>query len=96
MLSGTGGLRLGLEFAKRFVPKDTKVYCPDPTWPNHMNIARDAGFEWSTYKYYDAKSKVNTFLAKITIFFILIINVNHKKGVAFGELKANLEKIPNG
>lgn len=74
MLSGTGGLRLGLEFAKRFVPKDTKVYCPDPTWPNHMNIARDAGFEWSTYKYYDAKSK----------------------GVAFGELKANLEKIPNG
>lgn len=74
MLSGTGGLRLGLEFARRFVAKDTKVYCPDPTWPNHMNIAIDAGFKWAPYKYYDPKTK----------------------GVAFGELKQNLEQIPNG
>jgi aspartate/tyrosine/aromatic aminotransferase len=56
-LSGTGGLRLGLEFARRFVPKSTKVYTPDPTWPNHMNIAKDAGFEWAHYKYYDPVKK---------------------------------------
>jgi aspartate aminotransferase, mitochondrial len=39
-LSGTGALRIGFEFLRRFAGKDVKVYVPSPTWPNHCNIIR--------------------------------------------------------
>lgn len=42
VLSGTGALRLACEFVRRFMPNAT-FYYPDPTWPNHLNCARDAG-----------------------------------------------------
>jgi hypothetical protein len=39
-LSGTGALRIGFEFLRRFLGKDAHVYVPSPTWPNHCNIIR--------------------------------------------------------
>ncbi|PRP81247.1 hypothetical protein PROFUN_02081 [Planoprotostelium fungivorum] len=51
-LSGTGALRIGMEFVKKFFPKDTTVYISDPTWPNHKNICTAAGVPWKNYRYY--------------------------------------------
>ncbi|EGR32833.1 hypothetical protein IMG5_069750 [Ichthyophthirius multifiliis] len=56
-LSGTGALRVGLDFCKKFLPADTTVYIPNPTWPNHRNIAQDAGFQVKEYFYYDPALK---------------------------------------
>jgi len=53
-LSGTGAVRLGAEFIKRFMP-DATVYISDPTWPNHKNIFAQAGVPIKTYRYYDTK-----------------------------------------
>lgn len=57
VLSGTGALRTGFDFLKRFLPAGTTVYVPNPTWPNHNNIARDAGFKVEFYSYYDPAIK---------------------------------------
>lgn len=38
-LSGTGALRLGWDFCKKFLPAGTTLYMPDYTWPNHKGIA---------------------------------------------------------
>lgn len=51
MLSGTGGLRVGMEFCKRFLAPGTLVLLPDPTWPNHMGICAHAGLEYRHYRY---------------------------------------------
>ena len=57
-LSGTGSLRVGLDFMKEWYPKkDPVVYTPDPTWPTHRGIATRSGFEWKNYRYYDRKNK---------------------------------------
>ncbi len=56
-MSGTGAVRLGFEFAKKFLPEGTKVYVPNPTWPNHHNIARMAGLEFKEYRYFDPKTR---------------------------------------
>jgi len=59
-LSGTGALRIGGDFMKRWinVPTETagQIYLPDPTWGNHIPLYRDAGFEVKTYRYYDPKT----------------------------------------
>ncbi|EAR96540.1 class I/II aminotransferase (macronuclear) [Tetrahymena thermophila SB210] len=57
VLSGTGALRTGFDFLKKFLPAETTVYVPNPTWPNHNNIARDAGFKVEFYTYYDPATK---------------------------------------
>eukprot|EP01118_Nematostelium_gracile_P015864 TRINITY_DN643_c0_g1_i1.p1 TRINITY_DN643_c0_g1~~TRINITY_DN643_c0_g1_i1.p1 ORF type:complete len:406 (-),score=118.73 TRINITY_DN643_c0_g1_i1:44-1261(-) len=51
-LSGTGALRTGFEFVKKFLP-GTKVLYSEQTWPNHKNIFAATGLENSTYRYYD-------------------------------------------
>lgn len=52
-LSGTGGLRLAAEFLRKFTPSATAVYFPNPTWVNHPNIFRAAGFtDLRSYKYF--------------------------------------------
>lgn len=48
-LSGTGAVRLALEFMVRHGSK--KLYLPRITWSNHFNIARDAGMAVDTYAY---------------------------------------------
>jgi len=59
-LSGTGALRAGADFMKRYLnlPTETKstVWLPDPTWGNHIPIYKDAGFNVKHYKYYDPKT----------------------------------------
>jgi Aminotransferase class I and II len=55
-LSGTGAIRVGLDLIKRFLG-DRLVYVPNPTWPNHKNIAQDAGLQWKEYRYWNDKTK---------------------------------------
>jgi aspartate aminotransferase len=55
-LSGTGGGRLAFEFYARFLGKGTTVFMPDPTWANHLPMAKDAGLSLGTYRYYDKKT----------------------------------------
>lgn len=44
-LSGTGALRIAMEFLREWYPvQDSKVWAPDPTWPTHHFIARGARF----------------------------------------------------
>ena len=57
-ISGTGSIRLGLEFLGHFYPtKNVEVLTPDPTWPIHRTISEKAGFKWVNYRYYDPKTK---------------------------------------
>mmetsp|Transcript_35272 Transcript_35272/g.51807 ORF Transcript_35272/g.51807 Transcript_35272/m.51807 type:complete len:410 (-) Transcript_35272:113-1342(-) len=56
VLSGTGGGRIAFEFMARFVGKNTPIYMPDPTWANHLPMAKDAGLSLETYRYYDKKT----------------------------------------
>jgi len=55
-LSGTGALRVGTDFLRRFLPENKNVYLPNPTWGNHIPIAKDAGFGVQSYRYYDANT----------------------------------------
>eukprot|EP01116_Phalansterium_solitarium_P000751 TRINITY_DN105_c0_g1_i1.p1 TRINITY_DN105_c0_g1~~TRINITY_DN105_c0_g1_i1.p1 ORF type:complete len:449 (+),score=169.59 TRINITY_DN105_c0_g1_i1:55-1347(+) len=61
-ISGTGALRVGADFMKRFVdvplgPNGKKVvYVPQPTWGNHIPIYQDAGMDVKFYKYYNDKT----------------------------------------
>ena len=52
-LSGTGALRLGAEFLKKYM-SGRKVYLPDPTWGNHNAIFTETGFEVVKYRWYEA------------------------------------------
>jgi len=54
-LSGTGALRLGAEFLKKFYNKT--VYISNPTWANHRTIMTDAGLKIASYPYWNAKEK---------------------------------------
>ncbi|KAL6069317.1 Aspartate aminotransferase [Balamuthia mandrillaris] len=57
-LSGTGALRLGAAFLSKFNPASTPVYLSDPTWGNHVNIFRDAGFtDLRKYPYWEPQSR---------------------------------------
>jgi aromatic-amino-acid transaminase len=52
-LGGSGGLKVGGDFLKRYFP-DSSVWVSDPTWDNHRAMFEGAGFTVSTYPYYDA------------------------------------------
>merc|ERR1719506_2278793 len=55
-LSGTGALRLGAEFLKRYAPGAT-IYVSDPTWGTHNSIMDQAGVPLKKYRYWDAENK---------------------------------------
>jgi len=59
-LSGTGALRVGAEFIRRFQESragtQPTVYFPEPTWGNHVPIFKDSGFSTASYRYYDPKT----------------------------------------
>jgi aromatic-amino-acid transaminase len=55
-LGGTGGLKLGADFLKRFSP-DAQVWISDPSWENHRALFEAAGFTVNTYPYYDAATR---------------------------------------
>ena len=52
-LGGTGGLKIGADFLKKLNPS-AKVLISDPSWENHRALFTQAGFEVSTYRYYDS------------------------------------------
>ena len=54
-LGGTGGLKIGADFIKRF-SSDAEVWISDPSWENHRALFESAGFAVKTYPYYDAAS----------------------------------------
>ena len=54
-LGGTGGLKVGADFLKRFYPQSS-VVISDPSWENHRALFESAGFSVGTYAYYDAET----------------------------------------
>jgi len=55
-LGGTGALKLGADFLKRFSP-DAQVWISDPSWENHRALFESAGFQVNTYPYYDPATR---------------------------------------
>ncbi len=51
-IGGTGALKIGADFLKRFSP-DAEVWISDPSWQNHFALFDYAGFKVNTYPYYD-------------------------------------------
>lgn len=56
-LSGTGSLRVGFEFLRQFFPGKTTVYSSKPTWGNQNTVAMKSGFQFKSYRYWDAKNR---------------------------------------
>jgi aromatic-amino-acid transaminase len=55
-LGGTGGLKVGADFLRRFAP-GAEVWISDPSWENHRALFELAGFKVNSYRYYDAVSR---------------------------------------
>ncbi|WP_132952807.1 aromatic amino acid transaminase [Rhodovulum bhavnagarense] len=53
---GTGAVRMGLELARLANP-GTRIFVPDPSWPNHAAIIGFLGLERVDYRYYDARAR---------------------------------------
>jgi len=52
-VGSSGGLRVGADFIKRWLP-DSALWVSDPTWDNHRAMFEGAGIAVHTYPYYDA------------------------------------------
>nr|WP_207117426.1 amino acid aminotransferase [Klebsiella aerogenes] len=66
-LGGSGALKVGADFLKRYFPP-SRVWVSDPTWENHIAIFEGAGFEVSTYPWFDDETngvRFEAFLAKL-------------------------------
>jgi aromatic-amino-acid transaminase len=48
---GTGALRIGADFLKRYYP-DATVWISNPSWENHRQLFEAAGFRVEAYPYY--------------------------------------------
>ncbi|KXN70529.1 aspartate aminotransferase [Conidiobolus coronatus NRRL 28638] len=55
-ISGTGALRIGGEFLRRFYPHAKKIYLPTPSWGNHTPIFKDSGLEVGSYRYFNKET----------------------------------------
>jgi len=55
-LSGTGALRIGAEFIKKWLPQGTAILISDPTWSNHFSIFGEQGIKIIKHRYFDAKT----------------------------------------
>jgi aromatic-amino-acid transaminase len=54
-LGGTGGLKVGADFLKRFYP-DSQIWISEPSWENHRQLFEAAGFTVNSYAYYDVRT----------------------------------------
>ena len=54
-VGGTGALRIGADFLRRFAP-GAQVWISEPSWENHRALFEGAGFGVNSYPYYDAAS----------------------------------------
>ncbi|OAF70028.1 hypothetical protein A3Q56_02204 [Intoshia linei] len=55
-LGGTGALRIGMGLLAKLLPNKI-IYVPNPTWGNHILIAKDLNYEVRKYNYYDPDKK---------------------------------------
>lgn len=55
-LGGTGGLKVGADFLKRFAT-GTAIWISDPSWENHRALFEGAGFAVNSYAYYDGATR---------------------------------------
>jgi len=55
-LGGTGALKIGADFLKRFSP-NSEVFISDPSWENHRALFESAGFTVNNYAYYDPATR---------------------------------------
>jgi aromatic-amino-acid transaminase len=55
-LGGTGALKIGADFLRRFAPA-AQVWISDPSWENHRALFENAGFNVNVYPYYDAATR---------------------------------------
>ena len=63
-IGGTGALKLGADFLKRFSP-DSEVFISDPSWENHRALFEAAGFPVKSYPYYDPSTRGVDFSAML-------------------------------
>jgi aromatic-amino-acid transaminase len=54
-LGGTGALKLGADFLRRFLPA-SELYISQPSWENHRAVFEAAGFTVKEYAYYAPKT----------------------------------------
>jgi len=55
-LGGTGGLKIGADFLRRF-DLGAQVWISQPSWENHLALFENAGFAVNSYPYYDATTR---------------------------------------
>jgi aromatic-amino-acid transaminase len=55
-LGGTGALKVGADFLRRFAP-DAQLWISNPSWENHRALFEGAGFTVNNYAYYDAATR---------------------------------------
>ena len=60
-LGGTGALKVGADFLRRFAAPDAKVLISDPSWENHQALFTRAGFTVENYRYYDPEARAVDF-----------------------------------
>jgi aromatic-amino-acid transaminase len=53
---GSGAVRLLAELVAR-AERGATVWLPEPTWPNHQGILRQAGLAFRTYPYFDPQTR---------------------------------------
>ena len=63
-LGGTGALRVGADFIKRFEP-NVPAAISAPTWENHRGIFESANFKVLEYTYFDSTSRGVDFAAMV-------------------------------
>ncbi len=54
-LGGTGALKLGADFLKRFLPR-SELFISKPSWENHRAVFETAGFTVKEYAYYSPET----------------------------------------
>lgn len=55
-VSGTGALRTGSEFLKKWHSGPKLIFQPAPTWGNHIPVFKFAGIDVKQYRYYDKRT----------------------------------------
>ena len=63
-LGGTGGLKIGADFLRRFAP-GAQVWISDPSWENHRALFEQAGFTVNAYPYFDPATRGLDFAAML-------------------------------
>lgn len=61
-LGGTGALKIGADFLRRFSPQ-SQIWISNPSWENHRAIFEANGFTVNAYPYYDAATRAIDFAA---------------------------------